>query len=281
MTIKDVEERTGLSRSNIRFYEKEKLIEPSRNESNGYRDYSENDVENIKKIAYLRTLGISIEDIRSIISEKVTLQEMLEKQKEVLKNQITDLNKAKLMCEKMPDEESISYEKLQVEQYVTDLHDYWKDNRTVFKLDSVSFLYIWGSMLTWTMITALCLIIWGLSYSKLPTETPVQWSKGVATSLVNKNWIFICPVICIIIRYLLKPFIYAKLQMNNYYGEIITEYLTNYMCFIVLSVEIFSILFTFGVVKSVVVLLFVDTAIFIGLLVVGLVKMDLRGKEVL
>lgn len=174
-----------------------------------------------------------------------------------------------------------SYEKLQVEQYVTDLHDYWKDNRTVFKLDSVSFLYIWGSMLTWTMITALCLIIGALSYSKLPTEIPVQWSKGVATSLVNKNWIFICPVICIIIRYLLKPFIYAKLQMNNYYGEIITEYLTNYMCFIVLSVEIFSILFTFGVVKSVVVLLFVDTAIFIGLLVVGLVKMDLRGKEIL
>lgn len=85
MTIKDVEERTGLSRSNIRFYEKEKLIEPSRNESNGYRDYSKNDVENIKKIAYLRTLGISIEDIRNIISEKVTLQEMLEKQKEVLK----------------------------------------------------------------------------------------------------------------------------------------------------------------------------------------------------
>ena len=281
MTIKDVEERTGLSRSNIRFYEKEKLIEPSRNESNGYRDYSENDVENIKKIAYLRTLGISIEDIRSIISEKVTLQEMLEKQKEVLKNQITDLNKAKLMCEKMLDKESISYEKLQVEQYVTDLHDYWKDNRTVFKLDSVSFLYIWGSMLTWTMLTSLCLIIGALSYSKLPTEIPVQWSKGVATSLVNKNWIFICPVICIIIRYLLKPFIYAKLQMNNYYGEIITEYLTNYMCFIVLSVEIFSILFTFGVVKSVVVLLFVDTAIFIGLLVVGLVKMDLRGKEVL
>ena len=53
------------------------------------------------------------------------------------------------------------------------------------------------------------------------------------------------------------------------------------MCFIVLSVEIFSILFTFGAVKSVVVLLFVNTAVFIGLLVVGLVKMDLRGKEVL
>ena len=159
MKIKDVEERIGLSRSNVRFYEKEKLIEPSRNESNGYRDYSENDVENIKKIAYLRTLGISIEDIRSIISGKVTLQETLERQNEILNSQITDLNKAKLMCEKMLGEESISYEKLQVEQYVTELQDYWKDNQTVFKLDSVSFLYIWGSMLTWTMITSLCLII--------------------------------------------------------------------------------------------------------------------------
>ena len=111
MTIKDVEERTGLSRSNVRFYEKEKLVEPSRNESNGYRDYSEIDVENIKKIAYLRTLGISIDDIRNIINKKVTLKEMLERQSEVLKSQIADLNKAKFMCEKMLEEEGISYEK--------------------------------------------------------------------------------------------------------------------------------------------------------------------------
>ena len=96
-------------------------------------------------------------------------------------------------------------------------------NQTVFKLDSVSFLHIWGSMLTWTTITVLCLIIGTLSYSKLPTEIPVQWSKGASTSLVNKNWIFICPVICILIRYLLKPLIYVKLQMNNYYGEIINR----------------------------------------------------------
>ena len=154
----------------------------------------------------------------------------------------------------------------------------WKDNQDVFKLDAVSFLYIWGSMLTRGTLTVLCLLIGILSYSKLPTEIPVQWSNGVATSLVNKNWIFICPVICIIIRYLLKFFIYVKLQMNSYYGEIITEYLTNYMCFIVLSIEIFSILFTFGVVKNIVILLFVNTAVFIGFLAVGLTKMDLREK---
>lgn len=281
MTIKEVEERTSLSRSNVRFYEKEKLIEPSRNERNGYRDYSENDVENIKKIAYLRTLGISIEEIRSIISEKVPLREILERQKKALNDQMIDLNRARLLCEKMLDEENVSYEKLQVEQYVTELDDYWNDYTAVFKLDSVSFLYLWGSMLTWTILTGLCLIIGVLSYSQLPAQIPVQWSNGVVTSLVDKNWIFICPVVCIVIRYLLKPFIYVKLQMNNYCGEMVTEYLTNYMCFLVLSIEIFSILFTFGVVKSIVLLLFVNTVVFIGMLVVGLTKMDLRGKKVL
>ncbi len=50
MTIKEVENKTGLARSNVRFYGKEKLIEPSRNERNGYREYSEKDVEDIKKL---------------------------------------------------------------------------------------------------------------------------------------------------------------------------------------------------------------------------------------
>ena len=53
MTIKEVEEKTGLARSNIRFYEKEKLISPDRNETNGYREYTEENVNDIKKIAYL------------------------------------------------------------------------------------------------------------------------------------------------------------------------------------------------------------------------------------
>lgn len=49
MTIKEVEEKTGLTRSNIRFYEKENLIFPERNEKNGYREYSQKDLEDIKK----------------------------------------------------------------------------------------------------------------------------------------------------------------------------------------------------------------------------------------
>ncbi|MDE6675029.1 MAG: MerR family transcriptional regulator [Acetatifactor sp.] len=273
MTIKEVEERTGLARSNIRFYEKEKLIEPLRNDKNGYRDYSETDIETIKKIAYLRTLEISIEDIRHIISGKVSLIEAIEKQATTIKEQLEGLNKAKIMCDRMLEAGNISFEELQVEQYVTDLPTYWNDNETVFTLDSVSFLYMWGSFITWAVITALCLIVGILSYTKLPSEMPVQWSDGIASSLVDKKFIFAYPVGCIAIRYLLRPFIYAKLQMNSHYGEIITEYLSNYACFIALSVELFSILFVQGLLKNVVAVLLIDTAVLIGILIAGIAKM--------
>ncbi|MDO5378737.1 MAG: MerR family transcriptional regulator, partial [Clostridia bacterium] len=180
MTIKEVEERTGLSRSNVRFYEKEQLIAPARNESNGYRDYSESDIENIKKIAYLRTLGISIEDIRNVILEKATLRETIQRQNDLLKNQMTDLSRARNLCEKMLDDENIDYAHLNIEQYVAELGDYWHDHQTVFKLDSVSFLYIWGSFITWAILAIGCLWIAFLFYRELPPEIPVQWNDGTA-----------------------------------------------------------------------------------------------------
>jgi len=274
MTIKEVEEQTGLKRSNIRFYEKERLIEPSRNDQNGYRDYSEKDIENIKKIAYLRTLEISIEDIRNIISDKVSLTEMIEKQAATIQTQIERLIKAKTMCERMLESGNVSFDELQVEKYVENPESYWNDNKSVFKLDSVSFLYIWGSLITWAIITSLCLIIGILSYTKLPSEIPVQWDNGIVTSAVDKKFIFVYPLACICIRVLLRPVIYMRFLMTCLYGELITEYLSNYLCFISLSVEIYSILFVHGLVKSIVAVFFADTIVLIGILIAGITKIN-------
>lgn len=270
MTIKEVEARTGLTRSNIRFYEKEGLIEPSRNDNNGYRDYSEKDVETIKKIAYLRTLEISIEDIHHIITDKVSLTEVIKKQTLIIKEQIDGLHKAKAMCEKMMEDGDVSFDELRVEKYVTDLQSYWNDNRTVFEPDSVSFLYLWGSLITWTVITSLCMIVGILSYTKLPDKLPLQWNQGTAVSFMDKKCIFVYPLACIIVRLLIRPVIYAKLCMRCPHGELITEYLSNYICFIALSLELFSILFVFGLVKSVVTVLLADTIVLIGILLIAL-----------
>lgn len=277
MTIKEAEKFTGLSRSNIRFYEKEGLIAPARTEGNGYRDYSEDDIENIKKIACLRTLGISVEDIRSVMAGEISLYKALEEQSKKLDREIKAFGRARTVCEKMRKTENISFEKLQVERYVGDLQDYWKDNEPVFRLDSAGFVHIWSSLATWAVITALSLITGILAYGKLPPEIPVQWSGGEAVSFADRNVIFAYPIACVIVRVFLRTFIYTKLNISSPYRGLIAEYLTNFLCFVILSAEAFSILFVFGAVKNIVIVLFADAAVFIGMLAAGIRKAG-RGK---
>ena len=65
MTIREIEARTGLPRANVRYYESEGLIRPTRGE-NGYRNYSEEDCQTLLKIKLLRQLDCSLEDIRAL-----------------------------------------------------------------------------------------------------------------------------------------------------------------------------------------------------------------------
>lgn len=72
MKVKDVEELLQLTRANIRFYEKEGLLNPQRNE-NGYRTYSEEDIEQLKKIILFRKLGVPVQDIKKIFNGEETI----------------------------------------------------------------------------------------------------------------------------------------------------------------------------------------------------------------
>ena len=172
---------------------------------------------------------------------------------------------------------NVDFDGLQVEKYVTDPQNYWNDNKAVFKLDSVSFLSIWGSFVTWAVNTSLCLVTGIVSYVWLPPEIPVQWNEGMATSLVDKRFIFAYPLACVAIRFLLRPVIREGLATRGIHGEFITEYLLNYLCFIALSIEVFSILFIYGLVKNVLTVLIVDTIVLISILIVGLTKIKYRA----
>lgn len=76
MLIHEVSCRTGLTRKAIEYYARQGLIEPVTRE-NGYRDFSETDVETLQKIHTLRRLGLSVEPIRAILtnSDNRALQE--------------------------------------------------------------------------------------------------------------------------------------------------------------------------------------------------------------
>ncbi len=77
MTSKEMEERSGVPRANIRYYEAEGLLTPARSK-NGYRDYSEKDLADLNKIKLLRRLGVSLESLKALRNGARTLSEVLE-----------------------------------------------------------------------------------------------------------------------------------------------------------------------------------------------------------
>ena len=58
MNIGQLEAALGMTRANIRFYEKEGLLSPTRSE-NGYRDYTGSDLDTLRRIKLLRQLQFS------------------------------------------------------------------------------------------------------------------------------------------------------------------------------------------------------------------------------
>ncbi len=100
MTIKEIEDRTGLPRANIRFYESQGLIAPSRGE-NGYRDYSQEDCQTLLKIKLLRKLDCSLEDIRSLQAGERSLDQLLEQRLAQLEGRYAELEQAKALCQKL------------------------------------------------------------------------------------------------------------------------------------------------------------------------------------
>lgn len=78
MTIKEMEEATGMQRANIRYYEAEGFLHPER-EKNGYRNYTTKDLEVLMKIKLLRSLHISLEEIKAMHQGEQDLMKTLEK----------------------------------------------------------------------------------------------------------------------------------------------------------------------------------------------------------
>ena len=70
MKINEVEAAVGVTKKNIRFYEEEGLISPSREPGNGYRSYSQTDVERLRRIKLLRKLDVPLAEIREMLEEQ-------------------------------------------------------------------------------------------------------------------------------------------------------------------------------------------------------------------
>ena len=98
MQIKEVQEKLKISSYTLRYYEKMGLIQPYRDE-NGYRNYNEEDIHKIERIMFLRDINVPIEDIKDILNNKVTFQDVLESHIQKVNTEIESLQYIKNMCE--------------------------------------------------------------------------------------------------------------------------------------------------------------------------------------
>jgi DNA-binding transcriptional MerR regulator len=122
-----MERRTKLERANIRYYEKEGLITPQRHD-NGYRDYSEEDVNTLLKVKLLRRLKLSIEEIRSLQRADEELGAVLERKIQELERKRQEIEAAQRVCERMR-EDQVRYSELNAAWYLRMLEEEEKKPR--------------------------------------------------------------------------------------------------------------------------------------------------------
>ena len=115
MHIKDVEQRTGLSRANIRYYEQEGLVHPARRK-NGYRDYSQEDLETLLRVRLLRRLDVPIEEIRAMQAGKLSLSEALSQRLAALRRREEQARADQSVCRAMQADHAC-YNTLDAEKY--------------------------------------------------------------------------------------------------------------------------------------------------------------------
>lgn len=91
MKTKELEVQLGVTKQALIYYEKEGLIKPKR-DANNYRNYSEEDVEIIKLILFLRSLEITIDEIKLILKEELSIREVLKTKRANIEKTLVELN---------------------------------------------------------------------------------------------------------------------------------------------------------------------------------------------
>ncbi len=117
VTIKEVEEKTGMSRTNIRFYENEGLINPRRKE-NGYREYSTMDAQILMKVKLLRSMDIPLDHVKMVASGKRPLCAVLEELDQSIEQKRIQQERARHALYKMQ-QDGTEFGDLRPEEYLS------------------------------------------------------------------------------------------------------------------------------------------------------------------
>lgn len=135
MRISEVAEKTGLSISNIRFYEKKGLIGPDRDKDSKYRNYTEEDLVLIKQIQLFRKMDFSIETISHIINKKLTIEAAIQNQITELEEKRDSIQSSIDLCKKIAGDGQ--YSSLDTDYYLSYVKEEEKKGRVFGQLNDL------------------------------------------------------------------------------------------------------------------------------------------------
>ncbi len=218
MTIKEVEQILEIPRATVRFYEKEKLISPSRN-GNAYREYSNEDIAILKKVIVLRKIGLSVADIKELLDGKASLQELVEKNVADLQERIKELDGVVKICQKMQlrqedmnsFDETYYWEEIQVQEkagscFLDIVNDTIKYEKKIileqFNLADRDGNLRCGKMEALRNAIGICIVV-GIVNCLLAERTLEEFMDGF---LLPFRWILICSIFGLPIHFLGKKY---------------------------------------------------------------------------
>lgn len=173
MKINEVEQQVGITKRNIRFYEQQGLLSPKRNLENGYRDYTEEEVNELKKIKLLRKLSLPIEEIRRIQNGDLLLEDALQRQIIVLEREKTNLEELSRLCSSLS-EERCQYLTLSPEDYLERMVEMEKSGTRFSNVDKQDVIrkkrgtIIAAGTFILFMILLILAMIWGYTEDPIP-----------------------------------------------------------------------------------------------------------------
>ena len=115
MKIKELENLLSISRSNIRFYEKQGLFSPERKDNN-YREYTQTDIAVLKKIIVFRKMGFTVEEIRLIQNNALPFTDAVASAQHRIEDEIEKLSGSLKLIRRVAQENS-SFDEIDIDEH--------------------------------------------------------------------------------------------------------------------------------------------------------------------
>ncbi len=115
MKIKELENLLSISRSNVRFYEKQGLFSPERKDNN-YREYTNQDIEVLKKIIIFRKMGFTVEEIKLIQNNDLPFAEAIANAQRRIEDEIEQLNGSLKLIKRVA-QENLSFDEIDIDEH--------------------------------------------------------------------------------------------------------------------------------------------------------------------